>query len=47
MLDTILYCGLFATRLIAALKRNCPRKRNNLQAVANLFKTAGRIPGFD
>jgi len=39
--DTILYCGLFATRLVAALKQNRLRKRSNSQATANVSKTQG------
>src|SRR5712664_1185297 len=30
--DAILYCGLFTTLLVAALKRNCLRDRSNSQA---------------
>src|SRR5713101_2473196 len=45
--DTILYCGLFTTLLVAAPKRNRLRDRSNSQARANDFKTVGRILGFD
>ena len=45
--DTILYCGLFTTLLVAAPKQNCLGDRSNSQTTANVSKTIGRILGFD
>jgi hypothetical protein len=36
--DTISYCGLFTTLLVAALKQNCFRDRTNSQATADVSK---------
>jgi hypothetical protein len=36
--DTISYCGLFTTLLVAAPKRNCLRDRSNSQVTTNVSK---------